>query len=112
MAPAFCQSRSACAAACAVAGAVGANAVPGFANVNRIIISLSLRLSQREPSLGAQRGTAQAICFGAKCERFSHFRGAMATRIPAMQALRAFDAAARERSLTHAANALHVTHGA
>jgi LysR family glycine cleavage system transcriptional activator len=33
-------------------------------------------------------------------------------RIPAMQALRAFDAVARERSLTRAANALHVTHGA
>lgn len=37
----------------------------------------------------------------------------MATfRLPPMQALRAFEAAARERSLTKAAAALHVTHGA
>ncbi len=36
----------------------------------------------------------------------------MAVRLPPMQALRAFEAAARERSLTRAAEALHVTHGA
>src|SRR5512143_1506721 len=36
----------------------------------------------------------------------------MATRLPPMQALRAFEAAARERSLTRAAEALHLTHGA
>jgi LysR family glycine cleavage system transcriptional activator len=36
----------------------------------------------------------------------------MATRLPLMQALRAFEATARERSLTKAAQALHVTHGA
>ncbi len=36
----------------------------------------------------------------------------MATRLPPMQALRAFEATARERSLTRAAEALHVTHGA
>ena len=36
----------------------------------------------------------------------------MATRLPPMQALRAFEATARERSLTKAAEALHVTHGA
>src|SRR5581483_10901529 len=34
------------------------------------------------------------------------------TRLPAMQALRAFEAAARLQSLTRAADALHVTHGA
>lgn len=33
-------------------------------------------------------------------------------RLPPMQALRAFEAAARERSLSRAADALHVTHGA
>jgi len=33
-------------------------------------------------------------------------------RIPSMQALRAFDAAAREGSLTRAAESLHLTHGA
>ena len=33
-------------------------------------------------------------------------------RLPPMQALRAFEAAARERSLTRAAESLHVTHGA
>lgn len=33
-------------------------------------------------------------------------------RLPPMQALRAFEAAARERSLSRAAAALHVTHGA
>ena len=33
-------------------------------------------------------------------------------RLPPMQALRAFEAAAREKSLTRAADALHVTHGA
>ena len=37
---------------------------------------------------------------------------AMASRLPPMQALRAFEAAARERSLTRAAAALHLTHGA
>lgn len=36
----------------------------------------------------------------------------MSERIPPMQALRAFDAAARTGSLTRAAEALHVTHGA
>ena len=36
----------------------------------------------------------------------------MAIRLPPMQALRAFEAAARERSLTKAAESLHVTHGA
>ena len=36
----------------------------------------------------------------------------MAVRLPPMQALRAFEAAARERSLTRAAAALNVTHGA
>ena len=36
----------------------------------------------------------------------------MAVRLPPMQALRAFEAAARERSLTRAAQALNVTHGA
>ena len=36
----------------------------------------------------------------------------MAVRLPPMQALRAFEAAARERSLTRAASALNVTHGA
>src|SRR5512143_691163 len=36
----------------------------------------------------------------------------MATRLPPMQALRAFEAAARERSLTRAAESLHLTHGA
>jgi LysR family glycine cleavage system transcriptional activator len=36
----------------------------------------------------------------------------MAVRLPPMQALRAFEAAARELSLTRAATALHVTHGA
>ena len=34
------------------------------------------------------------------------------SRLPAMQALRAFDAAARLQSLSRAAEALHVTHGA
>ena len=37
---------------------------------------------------------------------------AVAVRLPLMHALRAFDAAARERSLTRAAEALNVTHGA
>lgn len=36
----------------------------------------------------------------------------MAIRLPPMQALRAFEAAARERSLTRAAESLNVTHGA
>ena len=36
----------------------------------------------------------------------------MALRLPPMQALRAFEAAAREQSLTRAATALHLTHGA
>jgi len=36
----------------------------------------------------------------------------MAQRLPSMQALRAFDAAARLKSLTRAAEALHLTHGA
>ena len=36
----------------------------------------------------------------------------MAFRIPTVQALRAFEATAREKSLTHAAQALHLTHGA
>lgn len=36
----------------------------------------------------------------------------MGLRLPPMQALRAFEAAARERSLTKAAASLHVTHGA
>lgn len=36
----------------------------------------------------------------------------MAVRLPPMQALRAFEAAARERSLTRAADSLSVTHGA
>ena len=36
----------------------------------------------------------------------------MTLRLPPMQALRAFEAAARERSLTKAASALHLTHGA
>ena len=36
----------------------------------------------------------------------------MGVRLPPMQALRAFEAAARERSLTRAAESLHVTHGA
>ena len=36
----------------------------------------------------------------------------MAIRLPPMQALRAFEAAAREKSLTRAAEALYVTHGA
>ena len=36
----------------------------------------------------------------------------MVTRLPPMQALRAFEATARERSLTKAAESLHVTHGA
>ena len=36
----------------------------------------------------------------------------MAVRLPPMQALRAFEAAARERSLTRAADSLNVTHGA
>jgi LysR family glycine cleavage system transcriptional activator len=36
----------------------------------------------------------------------------MADRLPAMQALRAFEAAARMRSLTRAAESLHLTHGA
>ena len=36
----------------------------------------------------------------------------MALRLPPMQALRAFEAAAREQSLTRAAAALHLTHGA
>lgn len=36
----------------------------------------------------------------------------MADRLPPMQALRAFDAAARTGSLTRAAEALHLTHGA
>jgi LysR family glycine cleavage system transcriptional activator len=36
----------------------------------------------------------------------------MSRRLPAMQALRAFEAAARERSLTKAAAALSLTHGA
>ena len=36
----------------------------------------------------------------------------MATRLPALPALRAFDAVARLGSLTRAAEALHLTHGA
>ncbi|HKE39210.1 MAG TPA: transcriptional regulator GcvA [Casimicrobiaceae bacterium] len=36
----------------------------------------------------------------------------MAGRLPPMQALRAFDAAARMRSITRAAESLHLTHGA
>ena len=36
----------------------------------------------------------------------------MVDRLPPMQALRAFEAAARERSLTRAAKSLHLTHGA
>lgn len=36
----------------------------------------------------------------------------MSFRLPPMQALRAFEAAARERSLSRAAEALHLTHGA
>ena len=36
----------------------------------------------------------------------------MPSRLPPMQALRAFEAAARERSLTRAAATLHVTHDA
>jgi LysR family glycine cleavage system transcriptional activator len=36
----------------------------------------------------------------------------MAVRLPPMQALRAFEAAARERSLTRAADSLIVSHGA
>jgi LysR family glycine cleavage system transcriptional activator len=36
----------------------------------------------------------------------------MALRLPPMQALRAFEAAAREQSLTRAADSLHLTHGA
>ena len=36
----------------------------------------------------------------------------MGMRLPPMQALRAFEAAARERSLTRAAESLSVTHGA
>jgi len=36
----------------------------------------------------------------------------MARRLPPMQALRAFEATARSRSLTRAAETLHVTHGA
>jgi LysR family transcriptional regulator, glycine cleavage system transcriptional activator len=36
----------------------------------------------------------------------------MADRLPPMQALRAFEAAARMRSLTRAAESLHLTHGA
>jgi LysR family transcriptional regulator, glycine cleavage system transcriptional activator len=36
----------------------------------------------------------------------------MAGRLPPMQALRAFDAAARMRSVTRAAESLHLTHGA
>lgn len=36
----------------------------------------------------------------------------MASRIPPVQALRAFEATAREKSLTRAAQALHLTHGA
>src|SRR5262250_2402323 len=36
----------------------------------------------------------------------------MALRLPPMQALRAFEAAAREKSLTRAAHALSLTHGA
>ena len=36
----------------------------------------------------------------------------MGVRLPPMQALRAFEAAAREGSLTRAAEALNVTHGA
>ena len=36
----------------------------------------------------------------------------MAFRIPTVQALRAFEATAREKSLTRAAQALHLTHGA
>lgn len=36
----------------------------------------------------------------------------MAIRLPPMQALRAFDAAAREKSLTRAAESLNLTHGA
>ena len=36
----------------------------------------------------------------------------MALRLPPMQALRAFEAAASELSLTRAANSLHLTHGA
>ena len=36
----------------------------------------------------------------------------MALRLPPMQALRAFEAAARELSLTRAANSLNLTHGA
>jgi LysR family glycine cleavage system transcriptional activator len=36
----------------------------------------------------------------------------LAIRLPPMQALRAFEAAAREKSLTRAAQVLHVTHGA
>ena len=36
----------------------------------------------------------------------------MSFRLPPMQALRAFEAAAREKSLTKAADSLHVTHGA
>lgn len=36
----------------------------------------------------------------------------MAVRLPPMQALRAFEAAAREKNLTRAATTLHVTHGA
>ena len=36
----------------------------------------------------------------------------MSLRLPPMQALRAFDAAAREQSLTKAAAGAHLTHGA
>ncbi len=36
----------------------------------------------------------------------------MPLRLPPMQALRAFEAAARTKSLTKAADALHLTHGA
>ncbi len=36
----------------------------------------------------------------------------MTFRLPPMQALRAFEATARTHSLTKAAEALHVTHGA
>src|SRR5215470_14882104 len=46
------------------------------------------------------------------CPRFSHEVGAMPRRLPALNALKAFEAAARHESFTRAAEELFVTQGA
>src|SRR3954470_14881732 len=46
------------------------------------------------------------------CPRFSHEAGAMPRRLPPLNALKAFEAAARSESFTRAAEELCVTQGA